>query len=281
MEEQNNQQNNDVKIEFQQVPKKPCAVEGYKSMELLKFTEHVLEKNYKLYIGTIIVLILTQIIFELMPSSDILFYVANIINSIITLIVSVVIIKMVKIEADSVNSKRKKGSLVKQLLFSFFLYFLLVLFIAAIAFAIAFVYKGAVDSGTEETFLLLLGGIVVFFGIPLIAASIYISCIFDGIIFEIFAKDNRGFSTIKNTFFNLHKSKNSTLGKLIVSNLLLVVVTLLVILVNYAPLVDMATEGFGLMDYFMMFVLDALMAIISVYFLTNRFIIYMSARTEY
>ncbi len=285
MEEQNNQQNKEEnkeeKIDFQPTPKKPCVVEGYKTVELMKYTEQVLEKNLKLYLGTIIALVITQIIIDFIPASKTMFLVLNIINTIITLAVSIVIIRRVKIEADSINLKRKKGSLVKQLLFSFFLYFILVLFIAVIAFALAFVYKGAVESGMEETFLLVLGGIVMFFAIPLVAASIYISCVFDGIIFEIFAKDNRGFSTIKDTFFYLHKSKNSTLSKLIVSNLLLVAVTFLVILVNFAPLVDMAKESFGLMDYVMMFVMNALMSIISVYFLTNRFIIYMSSRTEY
>ncbi len=276
MEENNNEQ-----LFEQQGFKKPCAVENAKLVELFKLSELILEKNYRLFIGAIIAMILVQSIVDLVPIDNGIFLVVTMfVGHIVSLVIYVFIIKKVKLDIVSIDGKRQRGSVIKQFLFTLFLYLLVALFFVAVILSVKYVYSLIVGTSIESTVLLLVGSIFMMISLPLIVLSIYCTCVVEALIFEIFAKNNVGFSAIKATFFNLHKSKNGTLSKLIVSVIIFTGVTFIIYLINYAPLVQSAAASTGLMDYVMMLVMNALMAIANVYFLTNRFIIYMSCRTE-
>ncbi len=274
------EENNNLEQSTQQEFKKPCIVENSKSFELFKLSEYILEKNYKLYIGAIIAMLVIQSIIDIAPINGAQVYVALLIGEIVAFSVSIFIIKKVKLDIESIDVKRQRGGLVKQIFFTLLVYLLVGIFFAVIAFGIAFVYTLTVGTSMETYFMALVGGLIMLFSLPLIIASVYLTCVAEALVYEIFAKNNVGFSAIKATFYNLHKSKNNTLTKLMLSVLVFTAVTIIIILINYAPLIQSASESTGLMEYLMMFVMNALVAIANVYFLTNRFIIYMSCRTE-
>ncbi len=273
--------NNKEQFFEQQEFKKPCAVENAKLVELFKLTEVILEKNYKLFIVAIIAMVVIQSIVDLLPISDgKSLFLAMFIGQIVSLVISVFIIKKVKLDIESIDGKRQRGNVIKQFLFTLFLYILVALFFVAIILGVDYIYSLTVGTAMESTFLLIVGSVFMMISLPLIALSIYFTCVVETLIFEIFAKNNVGFSAIKATLVNLHKSKNSTLSKLILSVIIFTGVSFIIMLVNFAPLIQSAASTTGFMDYVMMLVMNALMAIANVYFLTNRFIIYMSSRTE-
>ncbi len=240
-------------------------IEQFKLLDLFKVTEHILEKNYKLYFSIIGISSLIGFLLVFLPmEDDIVYNVAQIILGLFSFCLTIILLRKVKTEIDVIETKRQKGNIIKQFLFMMalmVLFIIIIISIAVVAYLIA-----SINSILET---LVIAGLAIV-AMPLIVGILYLSIISDAITFEVFTKNNVGISAIKEAFYNLHKSKNNTFTKIILSSLIsLVMFTFLVIIAYY-------TKD----SYLMVVVLNLLQSTLSLFFLTFNFVVYMSGVTE-
>ncbi len=240
-------------------------IEHYKVGDLLKFTELVLEKNYKLYLGIIVVLTIVQSLMSFIPiESDIVYLSITNITVLVTIGFVVFILKKVKIDADIIEKRRQKGNIVKQILVLLAYYFMLVAIIGVVVFAIL-----SVASINEYLTAVVALGLLLL-SLPLLGLGIYMSVCSEAMLYEVFIKNNAKLSVLKTVLFNMHKSKNRTFLKMLVSSFIAIAVSIVLTLIAVATMEN----------YLMVFVVNALNVTVTLFLYTYSFIVYMSAVTE-
>lgn len=247
---------------------KTKSIEYFRFRELLKASETIIEKNYKLYVITAVILAILQGVYLLVNTENMFVaYGFMIFEAVMTFIVKIFVFKKVNTGFEVVDNKRQKGSLVRQTISTVLIYAGFLVIVVAITVLLAYIYFFVATAFFAESLgmvLLVLFNILL---LPLTVASLYIGVIFDSLIIEIFIKNNVKLRSIKDTIKNVNNAANGTLTKLLTGIALSFALSMFVLVCSIVSL----NNGF------MQIVLSLLLILFNMLIWTYNYIVYMSS----